>query len=263
MAWPGHYLYPFSVLIAPWVIANLLSSLCFNLNHLTIMINYDILLIVHVICGGISLLLGLGILIQRKGSRLHRLVGTIYFITMLLAAFAALPMSYIKNNYFLFTIAVLTAYMVITGRSYIRKRKNPKATAFDWLMTVIIVLAGLSFMSFGIYQLSKENVFGTVYVCFSFAALFFGWQDVRNFLNKSPITNFWLTTHLQRMVGSYIASVTAFLVVNNRILPGVVAWLLPSVMLIPLILKWTWRYRATRINRTPDPDVQYRKFSNT
>src|SRR5689334_15172301 len=100
------------------------------------MINYDLLLIVHVICGGISLLLGLGVLIQRKGGRLHRLVGIIYYFAILLAAFSALPMSYIRNNYFLFTIAVLTAYMVITGRRYIRRRKNHKATAFDWLMTV-------------------------------------------------------------------------------------------------------------------------------
>ncbi|WP_336517719.1 DUF2306 domain-containing protein [Pollutibacter soli] len=227
------------------------------------MINYDLLLIVHVICGGISLLLGLGVMIQRKGGRLHRRVGTTYYYTMLLAAFSALPMSYIRNNYFLFTLAVLTLYMVITGRRYIRKRKNQKPTPFDWLMTFIIVLAGLSFMSFGIYKFSQNSLFGIVYVSFGFAALFFAWQDIRNFLNKSPIGNYWLTTHLQRMIGSYIASVTAFLVVNNNIIPGIVAWLLPSVILVPLIVKWTWRYRMNKMYRNPDPDVQYRKFSNT
>ena len=40
------------------------------------------------------------------------------------------------------------------------------------------------------------------------------------------------------MVGTYIASITAFLVVNNTILPGLVVWLAPGVLLTPLIFYW-------------------------
>jgi hypothetical protein len=42
------------------------------------------------------------------------------------------------------------------------------------------------------------------------------------------------------------ASVTAFLVVNNDDnigLPPVAAWLLPSVLLVPLIVYWTRKYK--------------------
>jgi hypothetical protein len=42
--------------------------------------------------------------------------------------------------------------------------------------------------------------------------------------------------HLQRMIGSFIAALTAFLVVNNNILPGIVAWLLPTIILVPVII---------------------------
>jgi hypothetical protein len=41
------------------------------------------------------------------------------------------------------------------------------------------------------------------------------------------------------MTGSYIASSTAFLVVNNTILPGIIAWLIPTVLLVPLIIMWS------------------------
>lgn len=44
------------------------------------------------------------------------------------------------------------------------------------------------------------------------------------------------------MVGSYIASVTAFLVVNIEFLPPVLIWLAPTAVLVPLILVWTRRW---------------------
>ena len=45
------------------------------------------------------------------------------------------------------------------------------------------------------------------------------------------------------MMGSYIAAMTAFIVVNNTILPEIVAWLLPTVIVTPLIIKWSRKYK--------------------
>jgi hypothetical protein len=72
----------------------------------------------------------------------------------------------------------------------------------------------------------------------------FALQDFKNFRNKSKVKNFWLTTHIQRMTGSYIASATAFLVVNNTILLGVISWLLPTAILTPLIVIWVRKYQV-------------------
>jgi len=71
------------------------------------------------------------------------------------------------------------------------------------------------------------------------------YQDFRNYKSQNSIKNFWLLVHIQRMIGSYIAAATAFLVVNNTILPGIVAWLLPTVILVPLIFKWSNKYKIT------------------
>jgi len=47
------------------------------------------------------------------------------------------------------------------------------------------------------------------------------------------------------MLGSYIATVTAFLVVNLSSSPlGMMIWFAPMVVVVPLILIWTRRYVA-------------------
>ncbi|MEJ7684882.1 MAG: hypothetical protein WKG06_44950 [Segetibacter sp.] len=52
------------------------------------------------------------------------------------------------------------------------------------------------------------------------------------------------------MTGSYVASATAFLVVNNKILPNIIAWLLPTIIIVPLIVSWTRKYKVA-INHSP------------
>jgi uncharacterized membrane protein YbaN (DUF454 family) len=49
------------------------------------------------------------------------------------------------------------------------------------------------------------------------------------------------------MTGAFIASATAFLVVNAKyfpdIIPGFVYWLLPTIIFTPLIVKWSKKYQ--------------------
>lgn len=206
---------------------------------------FKILLFTHILCGALSLLLGMFVLVLKKGNQLHKRIGNIYFYALLLASLVALPMSYLHPSYFLFVIAVFTSYMLLTGKRYINKSINNKVTTADWILTVTMFLFGIAFMAFGIFNLVKQNYFGTVLLVFGGISLLFVYQDFINFTGKSSAKNYWLTTHLQRMIGSYVASVTAFLVVNNTILSGMAAWLLPTLLIVPLIVKWTRKYKLT------------------
>ena len=69
---------------------------------------------------------------------------------------------------------------------------------------------------------------------------------IRNFIKQPTSKSVWIEGHISGMVGGYIASVTAFLVVNNDKyigLPPVVAWLLPTALLVPYIVYWTRKYK--------------------
>ncbi len=200
---------------------------------------FKMLLFVHVIGGSISLLLGGYIMVTRKGGRRHKKAGNIYFISMLISALVALLLSWIHPNYFLFIVGVFTAFMLLSGRRYIQKKDGTRVNGTDWLLTAVMFVFAMTFIGLGICNLYYQKVFGTVFLSFGVISLLLVYQDYKSFTGRSKIVNFWLTTHLQRMIGSYAASLTAFLVVNNTLLPASVAWLLPTAIMVPLIFIWT------------------------
>lgn len=208
---------------------------------------FTILLVLHIIGGATSILLGSYILFTKKGTKRHRLIGNIYFYAMLTGAIVAMPMSYIHPNFFLFIIAVFTAYMLLTGKRYLTKKSMADITMTDWILTLVMLIFAIALIILGVYHLLHPRIFGIVFLSFGTISLLFVYKDYKNYSGKAAVKNFGLVTHLQRMMGSYIASVTAFLVVNNRILPPTVAWLLPTVIIVPLIVKWSKKYTVKQL----------------
>ena len=203
---------------------------------------FNTLLVLHIAGGAISLLTGSLVMILKKGSRTHTRIGIVYFYSLLLAAIVSFPMSYLHSSLFLFIVGVFTSYMLLSGMSYLNKRSSADVKVTDWILALIMLLFGLAFLGFGFFNIFKGVYFGVVLVAFGGISISFVIQDCANFTGRQRVKNYWLTTHLQRMIGSFIASATAFLVVNNQFLPPILAWLLPTIVLSPLIGMWTRKY---------------------
>lgn len=207
---------------------------------------FTILLVIHIVAGSIGLFTGTMNIIRKKGDKLHKSVGKFFLYSMLVNGFAGLIMSLIHTNYFLLIIAVFSIYMASTGQRYLylkKLNKGQKPQAVDWILSLAMLFFGIGFLLFGGYLVFYKNYFGTVLLVFGMISVLMVIQDFKNYQGKSSIKNFWLLVHIQRMIGAYIAATTAFLVVNNTILPSVVAWLLPTVILTPLIIKWSRKYK--------------------
>ncbi len=207
---------------------------------------FTILLVIHIAAGSIGLFTGTINIIRKKGDKLHKNVGRFFYFGMLINGFAGLIMSLIHTNHFLLIIAVFSIYMVSTGQRCLSLKelnKLQKPQAIDWILSVSMLLFGLGFILFGGYSVFNENYFGIVPVVFGMISIFMVIKDFKNYQGKIKTKNFWLLVHIQRMIGSYIAAATAFLVVNNTVLPGVVAWLLPTILLVPFIIKWSRKYK--------------------
>ena len=153
-----------------------------------------------------------------------------------------MPMSVLHTNYFLFIVGVFTAYMLVSGRRYITIKSVNDVKKIDFMMAIIMFLFGLAFVVFGIFKLVCNNNFGIVLLVFGAISFVFVAQDYKNFISINLDRNTYLRSHISRMVGAYIASVTAFLVTNNYFLPSVIAWLLPSIVLVPLIIIWISKF---------------------
>ena len=207
---------------------------------------FKTLQLIHIAGGTTSLLLGIIVLSLKKGDKRHKWLGNIYFYAMLIASIVAIPMSYLHPNYFLFIVAIFTIYMLLTGYRYLSKKKIQDVNYIDLILTGSILVFGFAFIGFGIYHIVQQDYFGIVLLVFGTICLLFAKKDYENFKGKSNIKNYWLTGHIQRMMGSYIASTTAFLVVNNTVIPNIIAWLIPTFLIAPLITRWSKQHEIKK-----------------
>ncbi len=196
----------------------------------------SVLLILHIIFGGSALVLGLFSMSSRKGQKLHKKSGFYFFISMLVVAITAILLSLIKDSAFLFHIGIFSFYMNYSGWRAIRNKKLTPST-MDWIINIaslintIFMIASfqLVLIIFGVISLSL--VFGQL-------KLFYFHYKEKEIPRMS-----WLVQHIGMMVGTYISTLTAFLVVNiNFIEPNWVVWILPTVIFTPLIIFWTKKY---------------------
>ncbi len=211
---------------------------------------FKIFLILHIVGGGLGLLAGTYVMVARKGDARHKLVGNVFMVAMLVSAFCSLFLSNIHPNPFLFTVGIFTIYLTGTGRRYLSLRNIPqgqKPLWIDWALTVFMVVFGVFFIWQGVNTLLIGSYFGLVPIVFAVIGLRFAQTDYKIYKGNITTKNYWMTTHLQRMIAAYIASLTAFLVVNVHGGYGifsVIPWLLPTLVLVPLIFKWTRKYKV-------------------
>jgi uncharacterized membrane protein len=221
------------------------------------------LLIIHIVSGSVSLLSGFVNILRRKGDRAHKQFGQVFVIAMLVAAFSALLMSVLRENLFLFVIGFFTIYMIGTGVRYLKIKRRVIAKRVrwnDWTLSVLMFFFGLFLIFKGITMLIHSNLFGSVLTTFGLISILMVYQDIINLRGNSNFKNFGLLTHIQRMIGAYIASITAFLVVNIDFVPGAILWLLPTFLMVPLIIVWSNKFKilkseTTKRNKFPLDDL--------
>ena len=196
-----------------------------------------ILLPIHILAGTIALLCAALAVSSEKGKRLHVLSGRTYFWSMATIFLTAIPMSIISNNIFLFLIAIFSFYLAFAGMRFARNRKGV-ATTLDWIAVSLMILSGLGMWILAAIYFSNTNTQYIVLLVFGFLAIALGYADFKSHKNKSAIGKERISRHLTNMMGGTIAVVTAVLVVNPPFEPEWVWWVLPTVMITPLIFWW-------------------------
>ncbi|HEY6162531.1 MAG TPA: hypothetical protein VI112_14985 [Bacteroidia bacterium] len=209
---------------------------------------FKILLGIHITGGTLGLLAGTVSMVRKKGDKLHRSIGNVFLFGMLAAGATSLALSIIHPNYFLLITGVFTLYMASTGRRYLYLKKSGSPQPIDWALTGLMFIAAMVFVICGSFKVSAGDNFGFVFIAFGVIGMRFVKADRSNYTGRSKIKNYWLTGHLQRMTGCYIAALTAFLAVNGAVItqwiPNYVLWLLPTFILVPLIVVWTKKYKV-------------------
>lgn len=167
-------------------------------------------------------------MITVKGGNWHRLWGKIYFWAMVVVALTAAVMCWLRSGLFLFLIAIFSFYLALTGyRVLQRKKPVDKARPADVLAAIAMGVAGGGLIVLGVLETNGER---WVRIAFGSIGLFLAVMDIAGFFRPSRQPKGWLLFHMTRFLAAYIATVTAFSVVNFQFLPYLWRWLWPTVI---------------------------------
>ena len=205
-----------------------------------------IFIYIHAFFGGIGLLFGFLSAIFVKGSPNHKKAGKVFSYGMVISSLISLPICWLPNheNNFLFLIGIFTIYLVISGNRILIYKKKKDVALTDKLVTIVMFIASILMLIFGIINLFKTNSGGILFIFFGFIAFIFSINDFKFYknLDKSKIIKF----HIGKMSGAYIASITAFLVAGIH-LEGIIYWILPTIIGTFFIMYWSIKAKKGKI----------------
>ncbi|MBK9149994.1 MAG: hypothetical protein IPM26_03020 [Saprospiraceae bacterium] len=198
----------------------------------------QLVLLCHIISGASALLTGTINIVRKKGGRLHSQVGMIFFWSMILTSVFAIMLATLRPNPFLLLIGIFSLYLTVSGQRMIRYQEYQSKLS-QKILHGVSALAATGLIIYSIYLLMNLKSFGLVPLTFGLIMLTLIRQEI---LLKNISFAKRVKLHIGRITGAYIAALTAFLVVNNTFLPGWLAWMLPTAIIVPLILRWSKLY---------------------
>src|SRR5690606_6049857 len=191
----------------------------------------DILIGIHIIFGSLALLSGAMVLIRRKGNPTHKGIGKLYVISGTLGTIVSLIIASSPGHYslFLFTLGILTLYFLIGGFFAFRiSTKQLKGLSLTMIVTSAVMMLYAFYLFFQAMYFSGGVLIFCGLIGLSNAYL----VDYNIFVKQG--TKFKArhrtSLHISKMIGSYIAMTTAFVVVNNILYFSILNWIIPALM---------------------------------
>jgi hypothetical protein len=175
----------------------------------------SVLMSIHVSTGLVAVLAGSVALIVRKGHKLHRRAGNIFFGSMLLMASTGMVIAWLKPMMITLIAGAFTAYLVSTSWVTI-KRKTAEINWFDYTAFIAALMIGLVGLKFGLDASNsesglKDGFSAEPYFFFCFLAWLSAALDLNLIIRKGMVGAHRLARHLWRMCFAlYIAMGSLF-----------------------------------------------------
>ncbi|MEN0002960.1 MAG: hypothetical protein AAF798_02405 [Bacteroidota bacterium] len=215
-----------------------------------------ILIGTHIAAGAAVLASGPMAMLTQKVGNGHRKAGLFYFWGMFtIFASAMLLLTLVRFNLFLLVIGIFSFYLSFSGYRVLKRKLPNQANWLDWGGALLSIVAGIGLFVVGLKLIPGMG--GSVHLALPMLCMLFGFftfdsarKDVVFFLTKDFDDKIWWKYHhMQAMIGSYIAAVTAFIVqIGGHLAPTWdyqwVLWLLPAAILSPIMGRWIKKEKA-------------------
>ena len=201
-----------------------------------------VLLVIHIAAGSAALAAVAAALLTVKGGPPHRRAGRVYAAAMGLVAVTALPLAVAASDALLSLVAVFSFYLVFAGWRFARNGSGVPQTV-DWAAAAVMGLTGLAMWGYGAVLFVEGDGQWVTMAVFGFIALALSAVDLRYHRTRPRSPRQRIARHLTNMLSGTIATVTAVVVVNVNTRPAWLAWILPTVVITPLIVWWNRQVR--------------------
>ena len=197
----------------------------------------EYLLLIHILAGTIALLATVFAIFSEKGKRIHISAGRTYYWGMVGIFLTALPMSIINKEIFLFLVAFFSFYLAFAGRRFAQNRTGI-ASRIDWIAVGLMIFTGIGMCVLAVFYVIDSNSLYITLLVFGLISIVIGLTDYKTHKHQEAIGKKRIARHLTNMLAGTIAVVTAFLVVNVDMEPQWLPWILPTVVIVPVINWW-------------------------
>ena len=206
------------------------------------------LLAIHIVSGSVALLTATIALVTQKGGARHIRAGRVYAISMTLVFLTAVPLAFLGSDIFLLLIAVFSFYLVFAGWRFARNYEGNPHFA-DWAAITAMGLTGLGMWGYAAVLMRGGSSQWITMILFGFIALALSIADVRFYRTTNVRSARRIARHFTNMMAGTIATVTAVVVVNVDTNPVWLGWIMPTLLITPLIVWWNIRVARQRRNR--------------
>ena len=185
-------------------------------------------LILHISAGCSALLIGIGILLIKKGGRVHRRSGRIFlFLLFFVILTGLLGVFVFKRNGFLLVITTLSGYMGFSGFRVIRNRSNLPKT-ID-ITIALLALAAVAFFLWYFHSLGMMWSPVIIYSTVGYLILAVCYDLGRYWISEKTYQKLWLHEHIAKLVSAFSGLLSAF---TGTVLPQYQPYsqFLPSVL---------------------------------
>jgi uncharacterized membrane protein len=205
----------------------------------------------HAITGGVSLVVAPLAMVVRKGGDWHRLWGKVFFYGMAVVCITAIIAGSLRPNYLMALVAIFSFHMIASGyRALYLKRlhQGQRPGRLDHLLhgTAGLINAGLFLWGVSHLMLGHRDTASIIFTAFGTIGLLMVWAQLRRFHKANHDKREWFFAHMTGFLGGYIATVSAFSAVNLAMIrPVWLQWLWPTLVGAPLIALWVRYYRTS------------------
>ncbi|NVK21339.1 MAG: hypothetical protein HWD86_02370 [Kangiellaceae bacterium] len=201
---------------------------------------------VHVVLGSLAFIVGGVALVAKKGGKLHKLTGRLFFLQMSLSAVFTLIVATIPHHFStsMFQISVMTLYFLFGGVRSLSFKSSAHNYSIDKAFVYLTIIVSIFILFYAKYLYGGYQPLQTVFGCL---AVGFCLVDLWVFSKSGLAKKRWLVFHLSKMLAGYATSVTGFFVAQ-KILGGYFDWFAPTVITLLYIAYWLVKLKVFRVD---------------